>query len=179
MPRIHAAVVLATALITLCPTVPRAELAYRLDITSQWRPADDLHDLVAVLDDWLDENAEWSRRAVPPDIRLVSPSEARARQGETGNFQRGRLRGLYDPEQEEILLVRPWDRRDVEDVSVLLHELAHHRQAPHYWYCPAAQELPAYRLQEAWLEERGMQADVNWIAVVLDAGCTPRDIHPD
>lgn len=45
--------------------------------------------------------------------------------------------------------------------------------------CPAAQELPAYRLHDARLAEWGLQAGVNWVAVVLDAGCTPRDIHPD
>jgi len=39
--------------------------------------------------------------------------------------------------------------------------------------------LPAYRLQEAWLAERGTEAEVNWVAVVLDSGCTRRDIHPD
>jgi len=55
----------------------------------------------------------------------------------------------------------------------------HIEQAPHHWFCPAAQELPAYRLREAWLAERGLSADVNWVAVVLDAGCTRRDIHPD
>lgn len=110
---------------------------------------------------------------------MVSPVEAHARQGATGSFQRGRLRGLYDPDRAEILLIKPWDPRDPEDVSVLLHELVHHRQAPPHWSYPAAQALPAYRLQEAWLAERGMKADVNWVAVVLDAGCTRRDIHPD
>lgn len=45
--------------------------------------------------------------------------------------------------------VRRKSRGSVEDASMLLHELIHHRQAPHHWYCPAAPELPAYRLQEA------------------------------
>ncbi|MEI4261656.1 DUF6647 family protein [Roseovarius sp. D0-M9] len=26
---------------------------------------------------------------------------------------------------------------------------------------------------------QGLRANVNWLAVVLDAGCTRRDIHPD
>ncbi|WP_372675184.1 DUF6647 family protein [Aquicoccus sp.] len=179
MPGMPAAVVLATALITLCPTVPRAEIAKDFELATHWRQGAGLHDRVAGLDDWLDENAEWWQGDAPPKIRLVSPVEAHARQGATGSFQRGRLRGLYDPDRAEILLVKPWDPRDPEDVSVLLHELVHHRQAPHHWYYPAAQALPAYRLQEAWLAERGMKADVNWVAVVLDAGCTRRDIHPD
>ena len=36
-----------------------------------------------------------------------------------------------------------------------------------------------YRLQSAWLAEQGLSIDVNWLAVTLDAGCTPRDMHPD
>lgn len=179
MPRLHAAVVLATALVALCPSLPLAEVPVRLDSATRWHHVRDFQALVAVLDDWLDDNSAWARRDDPPHILLVSEWEANARRGAAGSFQRGRLRGLYDPERDEILLVRPWDLHNVDDASILLHELVHHRQAPHHWYCPAAQELSAYRLHEAWLAERGMQADVNWVAVVLDAGCTPRDIHPD
>ncbi len=179
MPRSWFAVALATALAALCPVLPRAEDAVRIAMPSEWRQAGDIHALISSLDDWLDVQADWPRREAPPRIRFVGQEQAAARQVATASFQRGRMRGLYDPDRSEILLVRPWHPRDAGDVSVLLHELVHHRQAPHHWYCPAAQELLAYRLQEAWLAERGLSADVNWIAVVLDAGCTRRDIHPD
>ena len=135
--------------------------------------------LVSELEDWLDTRAAWPRRGDAPDVRLVSAWQGAARQGKTANVQRGRLRGFYDSERSEILLVRPWDPREAGDVAVLLHELVHHRQAPHYWYCPAAQELPAYRLQEAWLAEYGASLEVNWVGVILESGCTPKDIHPD
>lgn len=173
------AVALATALAILCPMLSRAETSVRLDPAPGWRQAETMAALISTLDDWLDAHSDWPRRAAAPRARLVSPSRARERQGASSSLQHGPLRGLYDPERAEILLTRPWDPRDATDVSVLLHELVHHRQVAHHWYCPAAQELPAYRLQEAWLRERGLRADVNWIAVVIDAGCTPRDIHPD
>lgn len=173
------AVALATAIVALCPARPDAEIMPPADPAPEWRDTANRYALAAILDDWLDARTDWARRETQPRIRLVSPWDAAARQGVTASFQRGRIRGLYDPEREEILLVEPWDQHNAKDVSVLLHELTHHRQAPHHWYCPAAQELAAYRLQEEWLAERGLTADVNWIAVVLDAGCTPRDIHPD
>lgn len=176
MSRSRFAVALATALVALCPTVPRAETVIHIAASSEWLQEGAL---VSGLEDWLDAEADWPRRDAPPRVRLVSQWQAEARRGATASFQRGRLRGLYDPDQSEILLVRPWDPHDMEDVSVLLHELVHHRQAPHHWYCPAAQEVTAYRLQEDWLAEQGLTIDVNWIAVVLDAGCTPRDIHPE
>ncbi|EPX83849.1 DUF6647 family protein [Salipiger mucosus] len=178
MSRILIAVALATALVTLCPTQSRAEIKIHLDPAPQWRQAEDLDALVEILESWLDAESSWERREEKPKIRLSSSAEASARLGATASFQRGRLRGLYDPDGSVIVLVRPWNPSRAEDVSVLLHELVHHRQAPLHWYCPAAQELSAYRLQDAWLNERGLRADVNWVAVVLDAGCTPRDIHP-
>jgi hypothetical protein len=172
-------VALATVLIALCPTQPQSEVPIRLDTVAEWGAAQNIHALTAILDDWLDVNSAWARPDISPRVRFVSEWEANSRQGLSGSFQRGRIRGLYDAERSEIMLVRPWNPRSAEDVSILLHELVHHRQNAYHWYCPAAQELPAYRLQEAWLAERRVQADVNWLAVVLDAGCAPRDIHPD
>ncbi len=178
MPRYRFAVALATAIVALCPGVPRAENT-TVAFSSERHQADTVHAIVSTLDDWLDARADWPRRESPPRIQFVSQWQAAARQVATASFQHGRLRGLYDSDRSEILLVRPRDSRNAEHVGVLLHELVHHRQAPHHWYCPAAQELSAHRLQEAWLYEQGVSADVNWVAVVLDAGCTPRDIHPE
>jgi len=172
------ATALATALIVLGPTLPRAEIS-RYAPGAEWQQADGMTTLVSTLEGWLDAQADWPRRDGVPRVRLVSAWQAAVRRDATTSFQPGRLRGLYDPDRSEILLVRPWDPSNALDVSVLLHELVHHRQAPHHWYCPAAQELPAYRLQEVWLVEQGLSIDVNWVAVVLDAGCTPRDIHPE
>lgn len=172
-------VALSTALVAFFPAISRADAVERLNTAPQWLAATDMKALVGDLDRWLDAQTDWPRRIELPQIRLVSPWEAAARQGAASSLQRGPLQGLYDADRSEILLVQPWSPHDAHDVSVLLHELVHHRQAPYHWYCPAAQELPAYRLQDAWLAERGLKADVNWIAVVLDAGCTQRDIHPD
>jgi len=179
MPSCSFAVALAMAGVFLFPVLSRAETAIRIAAPTEWRQADDMQALVSSLEDWLDARVDWPRREVPPRIRFVSQWQATARQGATAGFQRGRLRGLYDPDQSEILLVRPWDQRNAKDVSVLLHELVHHRQVPHHWYCPAAQELPAYRLQDSWLAAQGLAIEINWMAVVLEAGCTPRDIHPE
>jgi len=178
MSRSSFAVALAMVLVAMCATRSSAENTIRTTTSSEWLHAKDMPALVSSLEDWLDAQADWPRREAPPLIRTVSQWQAEARQGATATFQRGSLRGLYDPDQSEILLIRPWDPRDPEDVSVLLHELVHHRQAPHHWYCPAAQELSAYQLQDAWLADQGVAIEVNWIAVMLDAGCTPRDIHP-
>ena len=130
------------------------------------------------LEGWLDDNSPWPRREAPPAIRMLPPSLAAGLYGST-DYAGGHLRAFYDDRTETITLISPWNMRDPADQSVLLHELVHHRQAPHHWYCPGAQELPAYELQAAWAEEQDAEVSINWMAAVLESGCTPRDIHPD
>lgn len=145
-----------------------------------WQGAQSLSDLIHHLDDWLDNNSDLPRRANPPEIRFLDKYSAAAFSASKHSARMGRLRGLYDPDSQTIWLLHPWNQHDPYSVSVLLHEQMHHRQAEAgHWYCPGAQELPAYRIQQKWLAQFGLEPNVNWIAVVLDAGCTPRDIHPD
>lgn len=168
---------LATLILCALLATP-ATAGLHLDPDPRWRHAEDLHALVEIFEDWLDDTTPWKRRETPASVRIVSEQDLRSVAGSTQRSH-GRTRGLYHPESRTIYLGAPWDPRKAADASVLLHELVHHRQAPHHWYCQAAQEEAAYRLQDEWLKIRGLSADVNWIAVTLEAGCTPRDIHPD
>lgn len=141
-------------------------------------PATSTLALVDQLDGWLDVHSDLPRRDTAARIVRVGPDAAERIMGPPGRGQ-GPTRGFYDPDTGTIYLVEPWSAENPADVSVLLHELIHHRQDDRYYACPGAQELPAYRAQKAWLAERGLPLDVNWIAIVLAAGCTPRGIHPD
>lgn len=143
-----------------------------------WRDTGTIAGLVENLDQWLDAHFSLPRNAGSPDIRWIDRHSAASLAGPQLQAHEN-LRGLYDPDSQTIWLVQPWNARDPRDVSVLLHELIHHRQAvAGHWYCPAAQELPAYRTQQKWLAGLGLELDVNWIAIVLEAGCTTRDFHP-
>lgn len=133
--------------------------------------------LVSEMNAWLDINTEYPARESAPTVRIISETEAVMLNGLAGRGH-GRTRGLYDAETATIYLVRPWDGADPADASVLLHELVHHRQAGHHFVCPAAQEADAYRLQDAWLAQRGLRADVNWFAISMEAACIARDKHP-
>jgi hypothetical protein len=144
-----------------------------------WRAATSMPKLVDILDNWLDANSDMPRNEQAPIVRQVDGLSARDMSGTHYAADSNKTRGLYDEQSGAIWLVRPWDNRNPYDVSVLLHELIHHRQAvAGHWYCAGAQELPAYRLQQTWLAELGLEPNVNWIAVVLESSCTPRDIHP-
>ena len=135
-------------------------------------------ELVADLETWLDIHAPWPRRARPAEITFRPGTALLALQGASIRGM-GLPLGLYDPATEVIILRDSWSADSLFDVSILLHELIHHRQAAHPWYCPDAQEEPAYRLQVAWLAERGIDWQPDWLPIVLASGCTPRDIHPD
>lgn len=145
---------------------------------SQPATAASLPEIVADLEDWLDVNTDLPRRESPPAIRLVSMSMAQGVYGSAG-FMGGRLRAFYDRETETVTLVAPWNPASMADRSILLHELVHHRQAPFHAYCEGAKELPAYKLQAAWAEAHEAEVKINWIAAVLESGCTRRDFHPD
>ncbi|MBN2906338.1 MAG: hypothetical protein JXJ18_06500 [Rhodobacteraceae bacterium] len=89
------------------------------------------------------------------------------------------LRAVYDWPNRRVLLVAPWAPDDPRDVSILLHELVHHVQlANRTWECLQAPEWEAYKLQERWLAERGIEAGFDWLQIYFLSRC-PRDIHPD
>ena len=155
-----------------------ADAIVRLDPEPEWRNTDSITDLVEVFDTWLDQNTAFQRPETSPTIEFISASYAVSVQGSSASSF-VQTRGLFDPESSTIYLILPWDRKNSHDASVLLHELVHARQVARHYYCPGAQEEAAYRLQDNWLRERGLQAKVNWIAVVLESGCNRRDFHPD
>ena len=165
--RIAAACLLA-GLVTAAPA--RAE---------NWREARSMDGLVAALERELDARTDWPRRAALPAVRLRAPQELLAMRGEAHRASDGPLRGLYDMEEGVIYLARPWNPRDAANISVLLHELAHHRQAPLHWVYRGAMEEAAYRVQADWAEAEGAGIDIDWFSVIWAGGCTRRDMHPD
>lgn len=155
-----------------------ADAIVRLDPEPEWRNTESITGLVEVFDTWLDQNTDFQRPETSPTVELISASLVESIQGSSAS-RFGRTRGLFDPDSSTIYLILPWDRKNPHDASILLHELVHARQVARHYFCPGAQEEAAYRFQDDWLRERGLQAKVNWIAVVLESGCNRRDFHPD
>jgi len=134
--------------------------------------------LVEDLHQWIDTSTDLPAEAAPATIVFVDVQDV-ADPGEIATMIGRSPRGLYDPDTGTITLVRPWSAENPQDVSVLLHELVHHRQSGKHYYCAAAKEHAAYNAQKDWLAERDLSLDVNWIAVVLASSCAARDIHPE
>lgn len=135
-------------------------------------------ELLNKLHHWLDEHTEFEKRDSQPNIVLIDLELAEKLRG-SDNSSGGPIGGLYDSETETIYLTRPWSPSNQRDISVLLHEMVHHRQSGRHWYCPQAQEWRAYQIQAQWLQEQNIDSGFYWPAILLKSSCAKRDVHPD
>jgi hypothetical protein len=64
------------------------------------------------------------------------------------------VQAVYDDRSRTIYLLEGWSGTTPAEVSVLVHELAHHLQntAALKYDCVEAREKPAYQAQQKWLE---------------------------
>ena len=130
---------------------------------------------------WIDENTEYDVTAIaidPPKIILKTYGDSIDYENEAIIFHEP-LKGLYDKERNIIYLEKHWKHNDVRHVGVLLHELIHCAQYTNkQWPCWQKTEWEAYKLHDAWLTERGIDPDFNWIMIFLLSRCEQRDHHP-
>ncbi len=136
--------------------------------------------LLGELFDWIDRNTAYGPTPEGERLRAVRGCDV----GEEIVYEGvvlvvpSELRAAYDHEEKVVYLVRPWSDRNPHDVATLLHELVHFRQfAARDWPCPQATEWEAYKLQERWLAERGIDAGLDWVQILLLSRCK-RDVHP-
>ena len=115
--------------------------------------------------------------ADPPEIDFCDTGDWVAYEGDSVLVEDS-LRAVYDLTRRRILIVRPFDAGQPRDLSVLLHELVHDVQyLNRSWDCPNATEWQAYKLQEQWLAEQGIDAGFDWLQIYFLSRC-PRDVHP-
>lgn len=141
----------------------------------------ELQSVVADLLEWIGEHSKYDVAGPlddPPQISFCECGEIIEYEGRSITVHEG-VKGIYDLQVNRITLVRPWDRRDLLNVSTLLHELVHVVQYhSREWPCWHATEWQAYKLQEQWLMERRIDPGFNWVEIRLLSSCTRRDIHP-
>lgn len=118
--------------------------------------------VVAVLD-WLVAEFGLPEVAEPPRIAYATPDQvvalylgdAAPHAGSVG--ARPEVVAVYHNVERTIYLPEGWTGASAAEMSVLVHELAHHVQnlAGITYACPAAREKLAFEAQAAWLERHG------------------------
>jgi len=139
-----------------------------------------LADVVAELINWIGEHTHYDISPTLADPPYVSFSDAGQEILYEGrHFVLGSsFRAVYDVETRIIYLLRPWSFSNIFDKSTLLHELVHDVQYQNRtWSCAGKSEWQAYKLQEAWLSERGVESGFNWVQILIQSRC-PHDVHP-
>lgn len=137
--------------------------------------------VVAGLLDWIAEHTDYDTAITANDLPIAvvcAVGDVIDYAHEATIVDEG-INGLYDFEDRRIYLIEPWEIGDLRDRSVLLHELVHAVQLDNReWDCIGAPEWEAYKLQEAWLAEHGLDADFDWMRIYFQSRCA-KDIHPD
>ncbi|AQS48943.1 hypothetical protein BMG03_14960 [Thioclava nitratireducens] len=128
--------------------------------------------VMAPLTAWIAEHSDYAAPEGAPAIFLCQSGEVITYEGRDLLVDAD-LRAAYDFVEDRIFLVAPWSEDDPMLLSSLLHELIHRAQfRAKDWPCPAAAEPEAYRLQEAWLAERGIDPGFAWAEIYLRARCS-------
>jgi hypothetical protein len=133
------------------------------------------HAVLAEIAGWLAQNSDLPAAAEDPRIRFVKPrvliairykgliGSAKDQSGETpaaGIYQR-EVAAVYEDATRTIFLPETWTGSTAAEMSVLVHEMVHHLQnlAGLKYECPAAREKPAYRAQDRWLAQHGLDLE--------------------
>lgn len=159
-----------------CPVPPGGADAVQPPLSEPHDLAEEAARLLA----WIGAHSDLPIAPVMADLPAVRFCDV----GEIVPYEAGdievhdRLKGAYDAVHNVIYLVGPWTGETELDRSVLLHELVHAAQmrGPPF-PCTAAMEWDAYRLQEAYLAERGIDPGFNWFAIHMLSRC-PDLVHP-
>lgn len=118
---------------------------------------------------WIVAKTGWTADDMPA-IQFI-PHEELAKRYADGNTAAPRVDALYSDKDDTIYLPSGWNLHNLRDRSALLHELVHHLQMVNKVKvnCQAEYEWDAYKLQIAWLREKGVEDPLKLMGVDLMA----------
>src|SRR6516164_6000943 len=104
-------------------------------------------------------SANVSAAADVPAIKITSFAHLRELSGLSNDAEWIRPAAFYSKSEHLIYLADNWDKDDLVDQSILVHELVHHLQIEHHiqFACWGRYEAQAYELQVQWLRAQGVK----------------------
>jgi len=107
---------------------------------------------------WIVQQTGWPAANVPP-IKVTSFAHLRDLSGLSSEAEWIRPAAFYSKGEHAIYLAENWNKDDLVDQSILVHELVHHLQIEDniQFECWGRYEAQAYELQIQWLRNQGVK----------------------
>lgn len=107
---------------------------------------------------WIVQQTGWPAANVPP-IKITSFAHLRELSGLSSEAEWIRPAAFYSKGEHVIYLADSWNKDDLVDQSILVHELVHHLQIEDQiqFACWGRYEAKAYELQIQWLRTQGVK----------------------
>jgi hypothetical protein len=108
---------------------------------------------------WIIQQTGWVPTANVPAIKITSFARLRELSGLSSDAEWIRPAAFYSKGEHVIYLADSWNKDDLVDQSVLVHELVHHLQIEDHikLACWGRYEAQAYELQILWLRIQGVK----------------------
>lgn len=107
---------------------------------------------------WIIQQTGWPATGIPP-IKMTSFAHLRELAGLSSDVEWIRPAAFYSKSDHLIYLADSWNKDNVVDQSILVHELVHHLQIEDHiqFACWGRYEAQAYELQIQWLRSQGVK----------------------
>ena len=131
-----------------------------------------MKEILTALMIWLGANTTLDTNHDIPKVLFLPQAEMEVLYyKEDADKNTNQLHGLYDQQNDTIILPESWDRRDPWDLGVLLHEMIHYLQDMNdiQFQCTAEMEKNAWPIQQKYLKEQHnyeWEYDPMWYMVI-------------
>ena len=115
-----------------------------------------MKEILTALKIWIGANSNLDTNHDIPVVLFLTQEQMEHMYYGEHEHEKDSLHGLYDTDDNVIILLDTWDRRKPWDLGVLLHEMVHYLQDQNdiKFACMANMERDAWPLQQKYLSEK-------------------------
>ena len=115
-----------------------------------------MKEILTALMIWIGANSNLDTNHDIPVVLFLTQEQMEHMYYGEHEHEKDSLHGLYDTDDNVIILLDTWDRRKPWDLGVLLHEMVHYLQDQNdiKFACMANMERDAWPLQQKYLSEK-------------------------
>ena len=134
-----------------------------------------MKEILTALMIWISANTTYNTDYPLPNVVFLPQEEMNKMYYKDNDHDPDSLHGMYDKENDVIILPDSWNRNDVWDKSVLVHEMIHYYQDQNgiKFNCTQEMEKDAWPIQKTWLkQEHGHEWNYDQLWYIMISACT-------